>query len=217
MGLLSKIVGAASKGEYEKKYPQFVGANFTFDDEEYPNGTELVEEFTDELSFQVDHNAYILTHWLAKTFLEGTIGIENAAILDSILGVEELGRWLKACKPINLAMLSNGRGNKWRTMFTSPGFKKWTSKQVSVSEFYMLYNIATTELEFEDYDYINWEAAAIWDRATYKQVRMNKMLSKVGGNAGAFNEQIERDIVRLIRADKNRFYGPAEKIDLSKF
>ena len=210
MGLFDKVKNAVSNVDYSKKYPQYVGVDFTYDANEYPDGTDLINDFKDDLRFHVEHKEKVVSRYLAKTFIAGTLGKDIEELLDNILGVDELGRWLNACDPDSLAWVMDEYTSIHRALLLSKGFKNWASKGVSAEEFYALYNLVVRIMDYEkDIPYVNWENAAIWNPKSYRNIRLGKKLDSANSFLGNSSTNTKNQAIE--------YFEKAIKDDMKQF
>ncbi|MBQ6654714.1 MAG: hypothetical protein IJM79_04230 [Erysipelotrichaceae bacterium] len=231
--ITSKTVSAAKEkldDKYVDKYQQYIGVDYTYNYEEYPNGTELINDFSEELEWLVNHNENGAASFLAKVFLQETIGNDVAEKLSSILG-KKLGYWLKCARPTNLARLVDGKGGKYRILVSSENFSKWATGGVGTQVFYALYNATNELFSADDEAYINWPDAIIWDHSSYKRIRASEIVGSLGVMTGsstservAIRDEAQEYFEKAVKDDMKKFYryynnddDTPEPIDLSKF
>lgn len=240
MGLfddLTKSVGAvigqklgdkigASQGEklYGEKYKKYVGVDFTFDYEEYPNGTELINEFTEDLEFHVKHNDVAGSSFLAENFVTSTLGEEVCQNLVRILGHGYIGSWISGLRPWNLARKLNGEGHVFRELLLSDGFKNLCSDKMTTPEINALIYAINDFCTNDDIPYIKWSGAAIYNPKNYADIRKTNKLAGFVANGGTFKDQAVEFYRKTIKDDLKEFHkrhqssnDDLQSLDLSKY
>lgn len=123
VGEIMKTPAQKDEVDYDALFERYSNADFTYDTTEYPNKTELIKEYTNDLAYAVEHNPAAAED-LAVAFLLRTVRSISMDILHECYN-NKLAEKLLQIEPWTLAAEINGQGTIIKTLLTSDGFKQW--------------------------------------------------------------------------------------------
>lgn len=182
MGLFNKIINSISSNS-EDVLSRFKGVDFNYDIDEYPDGTEILQDFIKELKYHTNNKGIIsISHQLARVFIEGSLGTDVANALYNHFATISYDEWLLRIGPEKLAMMADGKPvSKWKMVLSSDNFLNWISQNTSPGEFNVFTGIVNKEISLYDEPYINWNNAIIWNHDIFSKTKLNTMKSIASG------------------------------------
>lgn len=159
------------ENDYVEKYSKYVlaglSSEITYDSDKYPDGTELIQQFTEDLNSEVKNNNKDAVDYLVTSLLSSTIGTERFKILKNIFG-NNLGKFVTDIEPKSFAI----EGHPLRKLILMEGFVNWGNSSFgkpSPNDFNTLLECYATILKtYMDDSYLLTSDAYIWSIIPYK-------------------------------------------------